>query len=542
MPCLWVLFTGGTGTGKSTLFNAFSGKPLSETGVERPRTFGPIVYAHRDCPIEQDFPFPSIQIARQTAEDHHSSPSAGTPGRMLVLEHEREDWAHLVIVDTPDLDSVEAENRRIAEDLYRLCDAVVFVTTQEKYADEVPYNFLLKIVEEGKPFFFLLNKAQEPLTEKEVLETFEGQGLMLKKDRLWLIPYAPSHTAQRISEHSVFRSFLLFFSQELTKDGVNGLRQTQLLIEAQSLSREVGRLVHLLEEEQQAAQRWVSQLGTFYEETCRNLIREEKERFTAQSREYVQREIRRLFARYDILAKPRRFIREVLLTPLQLLGILRKSTPHAHKDDLLKVRGKIDVTPVQRAIEKFNRLVLEKLSPSDHTSRLFRQLRQTGVAIDDQAVKDRVWKEQDKLDAWLEDTFRKLSRGMPKHKRWGIYSTSIIWGILILCLEMVVGGGFSVLDAALDSAIAPFLTKGAVELFAYHEIQKISRRLAQRYQQGLLSVVREQYDRYADCIQSLMTPRKAQETLEVLHTEISSWSFEPKNMKASFDALIENAK
>jgi hypothetical protein len=45
-PCLWVVFLGGTGTGKSTLFNALCGEELSETGVERPKTSGPIAYAH----------------------------------------------------------------------------------------------------------------------------------------------------------------------------------------------------------------------------------------------------------------------------------------------------------------------------------------------------------------------------------------------------------------------------------------------------------------------------------------------------------------
>jgi len=51
MPCLWVVFLGGTGTGKSTIFNALCGKHLSETGVERPKTSGPIVYAHQDGSI-----------------------------------------------------------------------------------------------------------------------------------------------------------------------------------------------------------------------------------------------------------------------------------------------------------------------------------------------------------------------------------------------------------------------------------------------------------------------------------------------------------
>jgi len=108
--------------GKSTLFNALSGAHVSEMGVERPKTFGPIVYAHRDCPIEKGFPFPAIQIERRPSEDPIAGPANGIPGHLLILEHRREDLSHLLVVDTPDLDSVKAENRQIAEDLYLLSD------------------------------------------------------------------------------------------------------------------------------------------------------------------------------------------------------------------------------------------------------------------------------------------------------------------------------------------------------------------------------------------------------------------------------------
>ncbi|MEJ2726060.1 MAG: hypothetical protein P8175_15750, partial [Deltaproteobacteria bacterium] len=68
-PCLWVILLGGTGTGKSSLFNAFVGKALSRTGVERPITAGPVVYAHRDCPIEDRFPFQEMEGTRIEVAD-----------------------------------------------------------------------------------------------------------------------------------------------------------------------------------------------------------------------------------------------------------------------------------------------------------------------------------------------------------------------------------------------------------------------------------------------------------------------------------------
>ena len=514
MPHLWVVFVGGTGTGKSSLFNAFCGKQLSDTGVERPKTFGPIVYAHEDCSLEKGFPFPSVEMERHPLHQSGSDAAPGTPGHILIKEHDREDRSHLVVVDTPDLDSVEPANRQIAEDLYLLSDAVVFVSSQEKYADEVPYQFFLRIIGEKKPYFFLLNKAQDRFAEKEVLAALQGQAIALSRDRLWLIPYAPSHTHESISEDSAFQDFERTLAQDLSTQQRDRFRDRELSKRAEDISGRLSHLIGLLEEEHRAGQKWLNQLEGLYEETCRSLIREQQTRFMAESRGHLQTEVRRLFSKYDVLAKPRRMIRETLLSAFSFLGIRRDSPRKAHKDALQKVRQKIDLTPVQAAIEKFNRTVLEKLSPPDEASPLFTRLRETGVSLNEGEIRDRIWKEQDELDAWLEKTFQRLSKGIPTHKKLGIYSTSVLWGILILSLEVVVGGGFTVLDAVLDSALAPFVTKGAVELFAYGEIQKVARKLAKRYQQGLLSVVDHQKNRYQQCLESVMVTQTTVNSLE----------------------------
>ena len=522
MPCFWVVFVGGTGTGKSTIFNAFCGKTLSETGVERPKTFGPILYAHQGAFIETDFPLPSIQVERHTAGAFHSGPATGTAGRLLVLEHDEDELSHLAVVDTPDLDSVERENSEIAEDLSLLADAVVFVTSQEKYADEVPYRFFLRITGATKPYFFLLNKADDQLVEEEVIDTLKGQGIALQRNRVWTIPYAPSQPGQWISEYSAFRDFVRVLSEEFSITRLEGLRKEFALRRASGLKTDLGRLQDILAEENRAVREWRNKLDALFQETSEGLIREQKEGFRADNREYIQREIRKLFTKYDVLAKPRRFIRELFATAFGLLGFRKEDSHENHKDALLKVRQKTDLTPVQRAIQRLNRLVLERLSPADETSPLFLRLREAGRAVKDEEIKERVWKEHDLLDEWLEQTFQKLAQELPRHKKWGIYSTSALWGVLILSFEVVAGGGFTVLDAVIDSVLGPFVTKGTVELFAYHEIRKIARELARRYQSGLVSVVREQRDRYEQALSSLVTPRETLESLQALRSNIGN--------------------
>jgi hypothetical protein len=520
VPCVWVVFLGGTGTGKSTLFNAVCGRVLSETGVERPKTSGPIAYSHRNCSLENGFPFAGTTVTRIPSTDSSFNPAAGLTGTLLALAHERDQWSHLVLVDTPDLDSVEMGNRKIAEDLYLLSDAVVFVTSQEKYADEVPSLFLKRIMREQKPCYVIFNKAAAEASKQEVLSTFLGENVSIPGDRIWLVPYSSAPVFQSVLDSPAFHGFSHLFHKELCgPEGSNLLHRT-IGRHKEAAEKSLVRLVELLEREKKDAAHWLNQLRALSQAASRDLIHEQRDRFSQRSGDYLRSEIRRLFARYDVLARPRQMLKHVLLAPLRFLGLLDAEAPDAHRNALQKIREKIDLAPIQTAVAKFNHLVLEKLSPSDETAPLFVRLRKPGLALSGEEVRSLIWEEQDKLDKWLEKTFDALAQGIPGHKKWGIYTTSILWGILVIAFEVAVGGGFSILDAALDSAIAPFVTRGAVELFAYHEIRKIVGQMAERYQEGLVSVVTKQEERYEQCLNSLVVPQQTLTMLKAFHSGI----------------------
>lgn len=521
MPCLWVVLLGGTGTGKSTLFNALCGGHLSETGVERPKTDGPIAYAHKDCAMDKGFPFPPIEVRKYPVEAVPGGQAAtGQAGRLLVLEHARAAWSHLILVDTPDLDSVEKENREFAEDIALLSHLVLFVTSQEKYADEVPYLFLKRLMREKKPYYFILNKADEKTSWEEVLQTLRGDMIPLQKDRLCLIPRAASDPFLQIPDSPSFQDLLARFSQDLSKEGSLRLRNAALSHQAEQIQGAAERLRALCRAENDAAEGWLNRLRGLGEETAREFVGQQRERFARTSQEHLGGEIRRLFSRYDLLARPRRFVQELILAPFRFLGVLKKGVRESQNGDLLKVRQKIDLVPVENALAKLNHLVLERLSPADKKAPLFKGLRQPELLLTEREIKGFIMEEQDRLDSWLKKTFDELARSFPVSKKWGIYTTSLIWGILILSFEAAVGGGFTVIDAALDSALAPLVTRGAVELFAYYEIRKIAQELAKRYREGLLSVLHRQQERYQACLESFMTPEETLKRLERLQQEI----------------------
>jgi hypothetical protein len=121
---------------------------------------------------------------------------------------------------------------------------------------------------------------------------------------------------------------------------------------------------------------------------------------------------------------------------------------------------------------------------------------------------------QDDMAAWLNARFERMAREAPKGKAWGIYSTSALWGVMIVSFETVVGGGLSLVEVLIDSAIAPYVTKGAVELFAYQELRTITRELSARLKEGIVDILREQKDRYVRAMHELGPDTKVMQEIE----------------------------
>lgn len=156
-PVLMVV-GGSTGAGKSTLVNSLVGEVVSPAGVLRPTTRMPVLACHPDDLrwFEDDRILPGL--ARATG-------SQAAPGELQLVPTPTLSPG-LALLDSPDIDSVFAENRVLANQLLAAADGWLFVTTAARYADAVPWEFLRAARDRGTALSVVLNRVPGDASEE----------------------------------------------------------------------------------------------------------------------------------------------------------------------------------------------------------------------------------------------------------------------------------------------------------------------------------------------------------------------------------------
>jgi GTPase SAR1 family protein len=136
-PLLVALF-GSTGSGKSTIVNSLAGRDVTAAGALRPTTRAATVWCHRDNVAD---------LARLEAT-----------GEVAFVTDDHPDLRWLSVVDTPDVDSIVTSHRRQTERILGMADATIHVTTPQRYADAVPWEFLERMARRDVPMLIVTNR------------------------------------------------------------------------------------------------------------------------------------------------------------------------------------------------------------------------------------------------------------------------------------------------------------------------------------------------------------------------------------------------
>jgi hypothetical protein len=167
-----IVVGGSTGAGKSTLLNSLVGSVVSPAGVLRPTTRAPVLAFH---PEDLEW-FEGARVLPGLPRASGGEPQPGT----LQLAPTESLPQGLALLDSPDIDSVLAENRALAGQLLAAADGWLFVTTAARYADAVPWEFLRAARDRGTALSLVLNRVPEDAGQEvpaHLRQMLEDEGL-----------------------------------------------------------------------------------------------------------------------------------------------------------------------------------------------------------------------------------------------------------------------------------------------------------------------------------------------------------------------------
>ncbi|NMR19665.1 GTPase [Cellulomonas fimi] len=126
-----VALVGGTGSGKSTLFNAISGLDFADVGVRRPTTstVAACVWGEAGSAL---LDWLGIDAHRRIQRESELDADSEVALRGLVL------------LDLPDHDSIEPSHRETVDRLLPMADLLVWVVDPQKYADDALHSGYLR--------------------------------------------------------------------------------------------------------------------------------------------------------------------------------------------------------------------------------------------------------------------------------------------------------------------------------------------------------------------------------------------------------------
>ncbi len=153
-----VALAGGTGSGKSSLFNKISRLTFADVGVKRPTT-ARVTACSWDDGAEALLDWIGVDRERRIVQADE-------------LEHD-DALEGLVLLDLPDHDSIEPKHREVVDRVLPLVDLLIWVVDPQKYADDALHSgYLRESVGMEASMLVLLNQIDTvPAGRREELRT-----------------------------------------------------------------------------------------------------------------------------------------------------------------------------------------------------------------------------------------------------------------------------------------------------------------------------------------------------------------------------------
>ncbi len=494
---LIVSLVGGTGTGKSTLFNSLAGRTISKTGSKRPCTHRAVIL------------FP--QNGAQCAAAWNALPEgAGLDGPASTdfLYRDSMDMQGPILVDTPDFDSVRLSNRPISDLFFVMSDVVVFVTSQEKYADMAGMEMVRKAGAWGKKTIFVLNKGA---SDDAFAHFCAGCGPDTQVVRVGRLHPTPT-LIPGIAAYPTFREVLDStpgspVAEDIKQAELDRLRRTTAAA-VEALERAATAQVNRIED---VNRRILAKVPAVCEEMEKSL----QSPLSTALEVRIRRRLQLLLQKYDLLFDFRMMIREGLTSvrhrlfgtfPLPSRGNSTKDPGwELRHDDLKATWSEVGLQHVEAALDRLN-LEISELIAQDPGLADLRAITGTDVAKWGRAeVRQRFDATLAEVTEMLESEFSRFRSGLSAGEKARLCGSYAVWALLLVTADLAMTGGhLTVLNAVVGSAVVPFIPKWALGLHILDMLKGIGLRIERRHRETLRTIIEGQARQYESAFRALV--------------------------------------
>ncbi len=96
----------------------------------------------------------------------------------------------------------------------------------------------------------------------------------------------------------------------------------------------------------------------------------------------------------------------------------------------------------------------------------------------------------------LEAEFEKFKQGLSTVDEIKLYGSYTFWALLLITAEVAIGGGLTLLDMVLNTAIGPFIPKWLLKLKIVDILREIGERIDHQRSEAVQDILKHQAENY----------------------------------------------
>ena len=476
---------GPTGAGKSHLVNFLAGAPVTPSSYRRPSTVAPVLVGREEQLRSLESGGFMVHYRLRQAPDGVTFSEGGPAGLIYLTPAKNPAWLwpqEMVIVDTPDFDSVRLENEKQAFDLARRADVIILVAHQAKYADQSTWDFLSAETGQERPLLLILNRVTAAAAVGDFKDRLRSAGLEAQVIA-WPEEVAVGQAAINVAREELtgWLTGLGRRGRELTAD--RGRKMTARL--GALIRAELTPPLTRRRQEVETGLKNIDRITRQWLDDPRGLV---SLNLPGETRESLMKGLTEVVSRSDLWAKPRRW----LALPFEALekGVKRLFGRDGGRDEaekkLLDSVNEAGREALVTAVRGQGRALAEAAglpSPQvdlDYSPEEIRRLHEVMTQ---------------RMDEWLKAETERLLAGLPLGQKAVFYLVQVIHVGLVGGL-MVQTGGIPGTETLVSGALGPVISKLTGAVISRENLASFEERAAERHRQELAAVFEEQGQRY----------------------------------------------